>query len=149
MSRPVGEQRGPLHGFRWKDWLDWRSAPGRRPIGPLDQQIGLGDDTTTGFALVKRYGDGTDPYLRPIAKPVAGSVRVGVEGDEMQEGVHYETDATRGDITFFDAPIRGREVTAGFEFDVPVRFDADRIQTSVASFQAGDVPNVPVVEVRV
>ena len=47
------------------------------------------------------------------------------------------------------APETGAEVTAGYEFDVPVRFDTDRIQTSVASFQAGDVPNVPVVEVRV
>jgi enamine deaminase RidA (YjgF/YER057c/UK114 family) len=42
----------------------------------------------------------------------------------------------------------GVVVTAGFEFDVPVRFDTDRIQTSVASFQAGDAPSVPVVEVR-
>ncbi len=33
--------------------------------------------------------------------------------------------------------------------DVPVRFDTDRIQTSVASFQAGEVPNVPIIEVRV
>ena len=41
------------------------------------------------------------------------------------------------------------EISAGFEFDVPVRFDTDRIQTSVASFQAGDMPNVPVVEIRV
>ncbi len=52
-------------------------------------------------------------------------------------------------MTFTDAPDVGVVVTAGFEFDVPVRFDTDRIQTSVASFQAGDVPSVPVVEVRV
>jgi uncharacterized protein (TIGR02217 family) len=31
---------------------------------------------------------------------------------------------------------------------VPVRFDTDRIAVSVASFQAGEVPSVPVVEVR-
>ncbi|MEM6307067.1 MAG: DUF2460 domain-containing protein, partial [Pseudomonadota bacterium] len=40
------------------------------------------------------------------------------------------------------------EITAGFEFDVPVRFDTDQIVTSVSHFQAGEVPNVPVVEVR-
>ena len=38
---------------------------------------------------------------------------------------------------------------AGFEFDVAVRFGTDQIQASVATFQAGDVPSVPVVELRV
>ena len=51
-------------------------------------------------------------------------------------------------MSFTLAPDLGTRVTAGFEFDVPVRFDTDTIQTSVASFRAGDVPNVPVVEVR-
>ena len=54
-----------------------------------------------------------------------------------------------GVVTFAHPPNQGTEITAGFEFDVPVRFDADSIQTSVASFKAGDLPNVPVIEVRV
>ena len=53
-----------------------------------------------------------------------------------------------GVITFAVAPEDGAPVTAGFEFDVPVRFDTDRIAVSVASFQAGDLPQVPVLEVR-
>ncbi|WP_372884794.1 TIGR02217 family protein [Shimia sp.] len=142
-------RRGQLHGFRWKDWSDFKSCRPSREIDYRDQVIAVADGDQRVFALQKLYVSGEARYARPIRKPVAGSVRVGVEGDEMQEGVHYETDATRGEITFFDAPIKGREVTAGFEFDVPVRFDTDRIQTSVASFQAGDVPNVPVVELRV
>ena len=67
----------------------------------------------------------------------------------MTEGIHWDVNLATGIVTFQSAPDEGVEVTAGFEFDVPVRFDTDRIQTSVASFQAGDVPNVPVVEVRV
>jgi uncharacterized protein (TIGR02217 family) len=31
---------------------------------------------------------------------------------------------------------------------VPVRFDTDRIAVSLASFKAGEVPDVPVIEVR-
>jgi len=76
-------------------------------------------------------------------------VRVGIQGDELQEGVHYTVDTASGFIRFDHPPDVGAEISAGFEFDVPVRFDTDRIQTSVASFQAGDVPSVPVVEVRV
>ena len=66
----------------------------------------------------------------------------------MQEGVHFEVDWETGVLTFDTPPAAGERVSAGFEFDVPVRFDTDRIQVSVASFQAGDVPHVPVVEVR-
>ena len=88
-------------------------------------------------------------YRRPITKPVAGTVRVGLEQDELREGVEYEVDAESGIITFAHPPDPEIEVFAGFEFDVPVRFDTDRILVSVESFQAGQVPDVPVVEVRV
>jgi uncharacterized protein (TIGR02217 family) len=53
-------------------------------------------------------------------------------------------------VVRFDAPpAAGVAVTAGFEFDVPVRFDADRIATSLAGFAAGEMPSIPVIEVRV
>jgi uncharacterized protein (TIGR02217 family) len=57
-------------------------------------------------------------------------------------------DPATGLVTFEVAPEVGVEITAGYEFDVPVRFDTDQIRTSVASFKAGDVPTVPVVELR-
>jgi uncharacterized protein (TIGR02217 family) len=79
---------------------------------------------------------------------VAGTVLAGVAGDELIAGVHFEVDAMTGSLTFADPPEPGAEVTAGFEFDVPVRFDTDAIRTSVSSFQAGEVPDVPVVELR-
>jgi uncharacterized protein (TIGR02217 family) len=101
------------------------------------------------FQLCKTYRSGAQEAVRPVVKPVAGSVRMGLGGVEMREGVHYEVDDTTGIVTFSEPPNRDVAVTAGFEFDVPVRFDTDRIEVSLASFQAGEVPNVPVVEVRV
>jgi uncharacterized protein (TIGR02217 family) len=109
----------------------------------------VGDDVTSDFQLVKQYRSGGQVYERPITKPVEGTVRVGLGGDEQQESMHYEVEAETGMIRFAHPPNEGVEITAGFEFDVPVRFDIDRIQTSLASFQAGDAPNVPIVEVRV
>jgi uncharacterized protein (TIGR02217 family) len=139
---------GQLHGFRWKDWSDYKScAPSGTP-GPEDQQIGTGTGLQTVFQLQKTYVSGQQSYSRPIRKPVAGTVRVSVAGDPKIEGQEFTVNLETGEITFSLAPDLGTRVAAGFEFDVPVRFDSDAIQTSVASFQAGEVPSVPVVEIR-
>ena len=142
-------RRGQLNGFRWKDWADYTSGLPSDEVTPTDQLLGIGDEVRQEYQLVKRYVSGHEDYERPISKPVAGRVRIAVGGDPKQEGVDYEVDTSTGRVTFAHPPDVGAEVRAGFEFDVPVRFDTDRIQTSVASFNAGDVPSVPVVEIRV
>jgi uncharacterized protein (TIGR02217 family) len=142
-------RQGQLHAFRWKDWADFKScAPSRSPAAN-DQVIARGDGSTRSFQLVKAYRSGTESYFRPITKPVAGTVTAAVQDVEQFEGVDFELDEKTGIITFAEPPTSGVEVSAGFEFDVPVRFDIDRIHVSVASFHAGQVPDVPVVEVRV
>lgn len=140
---------GQLFAFRWKDWSDYRSAKPSQDVSAFDQVLGNGDGEKIEFPLMKTYQSGAYNYSRPIGKPVDGSVRVGVEGAELNVGVDCSVDTSNGLITFEQAPPSGSEVTAGFEFDVPVRFDTDRIQTSIASFKAGEVPNVPIVEVRI
>lgn len=142
-------RRGQLAGFRWKDWSDFKSCLPSGSVGPEDQVIGLGDGTATDFSLSKTYRSGAQTYVRPILKPVTGTVRVAVAGDPKVEMLEFTVDGATGLIRFAVPPAIGIQVTAGFEFDVPVRFDTDRIQTSVQSFQAGEVPSVPVVEVRV
>ncbi len=142
-------RQGQLYGFRWKDWADYKSGKASAEPHFEDQVIAIGDGVTSAFPLTKTYASGEAKYVRPITKPVAGTVVVGIQGDQQQEAIHFDVDTATGVITFNHPPDIGVEVTAGFEFDVPVRFDTDRIQTSVASFQAGEVPNVPVVEVRI
>lgn len=141
-------RRGQLYGFRWKDWADYRSCRPSQKVSPDDQEIGRGDGVQTGFSLVKTYVSGGQSYTRPIRKPVQGSVKVAIAGDPKVEGAEFTVNLETGEITFAYPPDIGALVTAGFEFDVPVRFDTDRITTSVASFQAGEVPDVPVIEVR-
>lgn len=142
-------RQGQMFGFRWKDWSDFKSARASEEVRYNDQTIGFGDGLEAAVPLVKVYRSGDQTYARPITKPVLGTVRVGLGNDEMREGVDYEVDVATGTLHFTHPPDEGLKITAGYEFDVPVRFDTDRIQTSVASFQAGDVPDVPVVEVRV
>lgn len=140
---------GQMHGFRWKDWSDFKScAPTAVPAFD-DQLIGIGDGAATVFQLKKTYVSGLQSYTRPIKKPVPGTVIVAIAGDRKVESIEYTVNLETGEVTFTLPPDLGTRVTAGFEFDVPVRFDTETIQTSVASFQAGDVPSVPVVEVRI
>ncbi len=135
---------GRLAGFRFKDWGDFKScAPGATP-SPLDQPIGTGDGHATGFALAKTYASGPSSWTRAIAKPVAGTVRIAVAGIERTSG--FGVDATTGLVTFTAAPTGA--VSAGFEFDTPVRFDTDRLAINLADFAAGEVPNIPLVEIR-
>ncbi len=142
-------RQGQMFGFRWKDWSDFKSGAATAEVDKGDQVIARGDGETTGFQLIKTYSSGGFRYVRPILKPVLGTVTLGLDQDAQREGVDFEVDLATGRVIFSAPPLEQVEITAGFEFDVPVRFDTDKIQTSVASFQAGDVPNVPVVEVRV
>ncbi|KAF0677421.1 DUF2460 domain-containing protein [Profundibacterium mesophilum] len=141
-------RQGPLIGFRWKDWADFKSCAAGSAPAHGDQQIGIGDGAQRVFALCKTYRSGPAQYSRPITKPVAGSVRLALADDPLREGVHYTLDPARGTVTLEVPPPLGVQLTAGFEFDVPARFDTDIIRTSVANFQAGEVPDVPVIEVR-
>ncbi len=142
-------RQGQLHGFRWKDWADFKSSPASRVVSHLDQGVGVGDGVTTVFQLVKSYRSASNVYIRPIAKIVAGSVVMAVGGDPRPVIGDYAVDHASGKVTFAAPPDIGLPITAGFEFDVPVRFDTDAVRVSVSSFNAGEVPNVPVLEIRI
>ena len=139
-------RRGQLQAFRFRDFADGSSAPpGATGPAATDQRIGLGDGVTTAFALAKTYGDGDDAFARPIAKPVSGTVAVAVNG----AAAAFSADTTTGVVTLAAPPPAGAVVTAGFLFDTPVRFDADRLDVTLESFDAARVVAVPLVEVRV
>lgn len=141
-------RRGGLYGFRFRDPLDGASCgPGRTPSG-MDQVIGTGDGTAAAFALVKTYGDAGGAWERRIAKPVAGSVTVSVDGVAADPEA-YNVDAATGIVRFAagHVPAAGSVVRAGYLFDVPVRFDIDRIDVSLAHFDAGRIPSIPLVEI--
>jgi uncharacterized protein (TIGR02217 family) len=144
------ERRGRLYGFRWRDHADNKScAPGGEP-SPLDQAIGTGDGTTTAFQLIKTYGAMYAPWARAINKPVAGTVRLAVDGAAQAEGVAFIVDATTGILTFQPGhvPAANAVITAGFEFDVPVRFDTDKLEINLQGFRHGAIPHIPIIEIR-
>ncbi|WP_201830338.1 DUF2460 domain-containing protein [Microvirga zambiensis] len=141
------ERRGRLYGFRFRDRTDWRSGPPSREPTPLDQRIGTGNGVERNFLLVKSYGSSFAPYSRPIAKPVGGTVRVAVNGVEQAVGTQFNCDPATGLVTFVVAPPAGNIITAGFAFDVPVRFDTDELDIDLSTFEAGGIPQIPLIEI--
>ena len=136
-------RRGRAHGFRFTDPFDHRSRDDDSAVSAVDQLLGTGDGITTRFALVKTYGADADPYARRITRPVAATVVVAI-GGVAASGFSV----TEGFVDFAVAPPAGAVVTAGFEFDVPVRFALDRIEVGASGWRSGDAPAVPLVEIR-
>jgi uncharacterized protein (TIGR02217 family) len=144
------ERRGRLFGFRWRDPLDCRSCPPEVTPTALDQPIGTGDGITATFQLAKAYGSAFNPWTRAIKKPVAGTVLIAVAGVTQPPGTAYAIDHTTGLVTFEPGHIPAADdpITAGFEFDVPVRFDTDRLEINLHGFRHGAIPSIPIVEIR-
>lgn len=138
-------RRGRLYGFRFRDFADFRSCGPGAAVRPTDQILGPGDGERVSFQLLKRYGD-HDGVERRVCKPVAGTVRIAADGVETAA---FDVDLASGRVTLHQAPAPGASVTAGFEFDVPVRFDTDRVEVTLESFEAGRAAAVPLIEIRV
>ena len=139
-------RNGRLHGFRYKDWADYKSCLPSQPTGPIDQPIGTGNGTMTNFGLLKRYTSGAQSWTRSIAKPVAGTVRIGLGGVEQPSG--WTVDTANGSVRFTTAPGAGVAITAGFEFDVPVRFDTDTLDVTLDIERLGSITSIPLLEIR-
>ncbi|MHB2265901.1 phage distal tail protein, Rcc01695 family [Aliihoeflea sp. PC F10.4] len=139
-------RRGAFHAFRFRDPFDHRSCgPGIEPSAN-DQTIGISDGEETRFQLTKAYGEGADAYLRDIVLPVAGSVSVAVNGFALDPNA-FEVDVLMGEVSLAEPPAVNAVVSAGYLFDIAARFDAERLEISLSSFKAGQIPTIPIVEV--
>lgn len=139
-------RRGAARAFRFRDPFDDSSNAMTALPTFADQRIGTGDGVATDFALIKRYGEVEDEeQVRRITRPVAGTVRVALDGVEAAAGW---TLGEGGLVRFDEAPAAGTAITAGYRFDVPVRFAEDRLEVSRATVLAGEIVSAPLIEVR-
>lgn len=120
--------KGSAVGFRFRDWGDY--------VAVL-QLIGTGSGTQTGFQLFKEYKIGSNFVKRAITKIVSGTMKVYFNGTEQVSG--WTIDNNTGVLTFTSPPANGISVTADFEFDVPVRFEQDKIDFRFGAADADDV----------
>lgn len=134
---------GQRHAFRFRDPLDHQSGLPGATLGASDEIIGTGDGTRTAFQLIKTYGDVAGSSGRVISKPVDGTVMTAVDGVVSASAV----DPLTGVVTFTAPPSLGAIITAGFQFDVSVRFDVGRLDISLETFATGSALNIPLIEV--
>jgi uncharacterized protein (TIGR02217 family) len=139
-------RKGELHGFRFSDPVDCKSCPPAATPSAFDQPIGTGDGVSAAFQLSKTYGDAGGQTIRPIAKPVAGSVILSVD-NQIVPAADFTLDAATGIVAFAAPPASGAVIRAGFAFDVPVRFATDRIDITLSAFNAGRIPAIPLIEI--
>jgi uncharacterized protein (TIGR02217 family) len=137
-------RRGAARGFRIMDPFDHSSNGMTGTPTMLDQLLGVGDGARADFQLIKRYGEGDDPQVRPITRPRGDSVVVSAGGVAVSDWILLP----QGVVRFASAPSAGAAVRAGFLFDVPVRFAEDRIDISGVNFAAGEAPSIPLIELR-
>ncbi|MBX3581306.1 MAG: DUF2460 domain-containing protein [Rhizobiaceae bacterium] len=142
-------RRGSLHAFRFRDPFDMKSCRPDQPISAMDQMLGEGDGVRTRFALIKTYGEGDDAYQRLITRPSIETLRIAVAGEEKGSPEDWSFDFETGEVVFQagSVPGEGEAVSAGYEFDVPVRFDTERLAVSLTAFRAGQIPSIPLIEV--
>lgn len=135
-----------LYGFRFKDWSDYKSSLPSAALGPTDQLLGTGDGSNRYFRLRKRYTSGGVTWWRMIRRPVAGTVRVARGGVELMSG--WSVDTSTGIVTLTTAPGAGVEVRAGFEFDVPARFESDELEVTLSAERRGTIDSIALIELR-
>ena len=131
-------RKGRAYGFRFKDWTDYEAA---------GEVIGVGDGSATEFQLAKTYSSGGVSESRIIGKPVQGSVQVYL--DSVLQGSGWSLDDTTGMVTFDAAPANGVNIQADFQFDVPVRFDTDRLSATIEDYGVHSWQDIALIEVRV
>lgn len=139
--------QGRTHGFRFKDWTDFSSYALGGTLDFQDQSLGTGDGLQLDYQIIKTYTKGTQSRTRDITKPISSTLKVGVNGVEVLGPGNWTLDSTTGIITFVVAPPAAHAVTAGYEFDVPVRFDTDELEISLDHYLTGS-SSVPIVEIR-
>lgn len=135
-------RRGAAIGFRFTDPFDFSSKQMVAEPTMLDQILGVGDGIRRAFPLLKKYGE--EAQCRRITRPRTESVSVALDAERASEWSLAE----KGMIEFASPPAVGTIVSAGFLFDVPVRFAEDRIEVSRATFGAGDMPHIPLLEIK-
>ena len=142
-------RQGATYGFRYKDFSDFTTAADH--IGTptfTDVDIAVGDGTKTTFQLLKKYTSGPITRTRNITKPITGTVKVAFDDVEQTSG--WSVNTTNGIVTFTTAPANTIVISAGCEFDVPVRFDLnidEALPITQDFFNTGSVPDISVVEI--
>jgi uncharacterized protein (TIGR02217 family) len=127
--------RGKAIGFRFKDWLDYKIE---------NQQIAISDGEVYDFQLIKSYVFADHLEVRSILKPVAGTVKIYIDGKEIFPKIEVHS----GLVKFKSPPKKGAIISVDAEFDMPVRFDIDHLPAFIENYGVYSHHEIPLVEIK-
>lgn len=114
-------RKGRAVGFRFRDWSDYVVS---------NQTIGVCDGIVSKFQLIKKYVSGSCEYIRKITKPVDGTLNIEINGVRLDSD-KFSVNYTDGIVSLQSPPSKDSVIVASFLFDVPVRFNSDRLIVNV------------------
>jgi len=133
---------GKARGFRFRDWSNYTTGTGQQGV---EESPDSGDTT---FQLQYTYTDeGGFSYTKPIYKPV-NDANFKVYLDGVEQGSGWALNTATGIITFTDPPDYAVDITWTGTFDLPVRFDTDRLEIIVENKNVLLTPAIPIVELK-
>lgn len=149
-------RKGRLHGFRFKDWMDFTTAADHQSAHDWDDHsLGTFGTATDSIQLRKGYTSGATTEYRNITKPVTGTVKIGwdhdSDGTPTEQLSGWTVDDTTGVVTITDSSADGKTIYGGCEFDVPVRFGDlanELLDFSHDTFNIGSVSSIPLLEIK-
>ena len=112
---------GKAHGFRYKDWADFEATLAEGVVAGI---------TSTTFQLVKRYTSGALTKDRPVTKPIASGFVLKNSGTTLVLTTDYTVNTVTGVVTTV-VPRTAANLTWSGSFDVPMRFDTDKLNGRV------------------
>ena len=144
--------KGPTHTWPFRDPLDFASVQlelcNTVPVlSGTDQTLGTGNGLTTEFQLIKTYTRGSATHVRTIYHPIVSTVTVAIDSVDQVSG--YSVDRDTGVITFDTPPAPGEVISAGYLFDVEVRFASDdAFEGIVQNYTVSGFASIELMEVR-
>jgi uncharacterized protein (TIGR02217 family) len=130
---------GRLNSFRFKDWTDYQCSLAEGAATQL---------TTTTVQLVKLYVTGSLQEARDIQQPIADGFVLKISGVTKTITTDFTLDTATGIVTSLIGAITAADITWSGEFDNAVRFDTDRMATSVDGYNVFTWGGIPIKEVR-
>ncbi len=144
LSAFFNTRRGRQFGFLLRDWMDEHSGNDAAinndaPLLPIA-------DAVNSFALIKTYASETGDIQRRIFKPRRDGFKLSAHGRALQIDKDFTLDTVRGRVTMTENNYHAADLSAGFYFDTPVRFDSDRLEIERLEGDMVRIRAVPIIE---
>ena len=122
---------GRANTFNFTDPRDYKSCALSATPDDEDQSLHTATGGETSIQVIKNYTAGGVTRVRKITRPKSGTLVVAIDTVSKTSGADYTVNYNTGVITLTTGLATGEEVTAGYEFYTPSRFNTDNLDFAI------------------